>query len=59
MTEQATSEKCAWITDGNTWETSCRHSFWLEDGTPSDNGMRYCCYCGKPLDDGPMEEEEE
>ena len=42
--------ECKWTEDfeGN-WETSCDNMFTLNAGTPSDNGMKYCCYCGKPL----------
>ena len=48
------SEKyCKWthdkLDDSNTWETDCGHSFWLEYDTPEDNGMNFCCYCGKKL----------
>lgn len=57
MTEQATPQTCSWEEVGEAWETTCGHSFMLNDGTPSDNGMRYCCYCGKPLDDLSSEDE--
>ena len=41
---------CTWTenVDGN-WETSCGEIFVLEDGTPSENSMKYCCYCGASL----------
>lgn len=32
------------------WETSCGNDFILNDGTPENNGMKYCCYCGKPIE---------
>jgi hypothetical protein len=31
------------------WETSCGHAFTVLEGTPRDNGMKYCCYCGRTL----------
>lgn len=31
------------------WTTSCGNSFVLNDGTPSENNMRFCCYCGGAL----------
>jgi hypothetical protein len=40
---------CAWTEDpeyGGTWETSCGNAFEIIDG-PLENGMNYCCYCGK------------
>jgi len=49
---------CAWQedADGN-WETGCGNLFILNDGTPAENGMGYCCYCGKPLKQNVYEEE--
>ena len=45
-------EECVWSLDceGN-WETSCEETFVLIDGTPSENRLNYCPYCGKPLRD--------
>lgn len=41
---------CSWVpdSDGN-YETLCGEMFTLNDGTPSENGMKFCPYCGKPL----------
>ncbi len=41
---------CNWkyIEDGY-WQTDCGESFCLEEGTPEQNGMKYCHHCGKPL----------
>ena len=41
---------CVWEedSDGN-WETACGNIFCLNEGTPSENEMRFCCYCGKQL----------
>ena len=45
------SKPCGWQYDesGEYWETDCGEAFVLLDGTPADNGMRFCCYCGKRL----------
>jgi len=41
---------CLWKedSDGN-YDTDCGCAFCLEAGTPSENGMRFCCYCGNVL----------
>jgi len=44
------SETCEWVEDvDGIWDTGCGQFFVLEDGTPSDNKMRWCPYCGKSL----------
>ena len=42
--------ECAWECDseGN-WVTDCGGTFILNEGTPGDNRMAFCCYCGKSL----------
>jgi hypothetical protein len=42
-----TESICTWSEDddGN-WNTSCSQEFILIEGTPSQNDMRFCCYCG-------------
>lgn len=43
---------CVWHNDpetDNSWDTDCRQLFEIYEGTPSDNGMAFCCYCGKPI----------
>lgn len=43
---------CVWHNDpetDNSWDTSCRQLFELYDGTPTENGMKFCCYCGGSL----------
>lgn len=45
-------EHCVWHNDpetDNSWETDCRQLFEIYEGTPSDNRMAFCCYCGKPI----------
>lgn len=43
---------CIWELDDpedDTWGTQCGHYFSLNEGTPTDNRMAFCCYCGKPI----------
>ena len=38
---------CTWTEDANGfWDTSCDNAHTIINGTPADNLMRYCCYCG-------------
>ncbi len=39
--------------DFNAYETTCDNCFELNDGKPSDHGMKYCCYCGKQIREKP------
>lgn len=41
---------CEWTedSDGN-YETSCNNIFTITDGTPTENDMSFCPYCGKLL----------
>lgn len=32
------------------WDTSCGRAFTFIDGSPSDNELHFCCYCGKTLE---------
>jgi hypothetical protein len=56
--------ECRWLQEGDeesdTWAASCgRHRYFsLNEGTPKDNHMKHCCYCGKPLVEVPIEEDE-
>jgi hypothetical protein len=53
LAQPAPEPECTWHQDGDsdsgTYSTSCGHYFVLEDGTPEDNEMAHCCYCGKRL----------
>ncbi|KKN21679.1 hypothetical protein LCGC14_0923070 [marine sediment metagenome] len=43
---------CAWSNeneDYNTWQTDCGNLWQIIDGTPKDNKMRFCPYCGRPI----------
>lgn len=50
MTE---TKSCLWSRntddDNCMYETTCGNAFMFNDGTPKDNGFRYCCYCGNPM----------
>jgi len=38
---------CLWTEDPDGyWATQCGNAFCLEDGTPEDNRMEFCPYCG-------------
>ena len=41
---------CVWTEDqcGNWW-TGCGNGFAIAEGTPVENGFRYCLYCGRKL----------
>lgn len=44
------SEPCVWTeNDSGWWETTCQNSFVLNDGSPAENGMNFCPYCGRQL----------
>lgn len=49
-------EYCRWREDveggGAVWETDCNNAFYIEAGTPADNRMRFCPYCGRTLVNG-------
>jgi hypothetical protein len=62
---QSGAEKapCDWSQDGDeccdTWATSCGEMFCLNEGPPSENNMRFCCYCGNVLREHPFVWEDE
>ena len=42
---------CKWIEDEDgRWETDCEQIFEIIDGTPADNDMKYCCFCGELIE---------
>lgn len=49
-----TIKQCTWVHDEweDSWDTTCGEKFQLTEGTPRDNGMKYCCYCGGELKEG-------
>ena len=51
---------CQWKADDNgDWHTDCGEIFVIVNGSPLENSMKFCCYCGKRLDEVPYEEPEE
>lgn len=48
--EAPAAETCKWTedADGN-WDTSCDNKYIIVEGTPTDNGMKFCTYCGREL----------
>ena len=41
---------CQWTQDReNNYETSCEHIFCIIEGTPTENDMLFCPYCGKDI----------
>ena len=42
--------KCKWKQDDDgVYDSSCGHKWQFIEGGPRENGMKFCCYCGKPL----------
>lgn len=47
-------EECEWMNeeeseDGRSWGTGCGHVFYLDDGDPASNSMKFCPFCGGSL----------
>lgn len=50
--------KCRWTqTESGQYDTACGNCFEIMEGSPTENHMKFCCYCGKPLVDVPYVEE--
>ena len=51
--EGIVSIPCEWTVTSNYedayWDTSCGEAFVFEEGTPEDNSMKYCPFCGRKL----------
>jgi len=47
------TDVCKWTYDtnyeDNSWETACIGELYLNGDSPEDIGMKFCCFCGKPL----------
>jgi hypothetical protein len=48
--------ECAWREDEGVWGADCGHEFVINDGTPEENDMKFCCFCGKRIVQFPQEE---
>lgn len=45
-------QTCLWSRsddDTDVWETACGNAFTINEGSPADNEMVFCCYCGREL----------
>lgn len=51
---------CIWSEtyEGN-WGTGCNETFVVTNGTPIENGMAYCCYCGAVLEQKDYKDEQD
>ena len=57
--EELGNRKCIWAEsngDAEFWHTSCDQDFVFIEGTPGENGMKFCCYCGANLVEKKWEE---
>ena len=54
-------EKCKWVLEEEecAYETSCGDSFILNYGSLKDNGIKFCCFCGLPIEEVIKTGEEE
>lgn len=44
------TQQCEWTQDSDgTWNTECGQLFIVNDGTPEDNNMKFCAFCGEKL----------
>lgn len=51
-TKRATSDQCAWVREEEgQWVTGCDNAYEIIDGSPEQNRMKFCCYCGKTIKD--------
>lgn len=43
-------KECRWLQDDDgVWDTACGNKYEITEGTPRDNHMKFCCFCGKAL----------
>ena len=46
-------QTCLWSRsddDTDVWETTCGNAFTINEGSPADNEMTFCCFCGRELE---------
>ena len=43
-------DPCTWTWDHDEgcWVTGCGNAWEMTTGTPEDNGVRFCPFCGRP-----------
>lgn len=55
--------ECIWTRDEfgdpDFYETSCGQAFTFNEGTASDNGVKFCHHCGKPMREVKMNTDED
>ena len=46
-------ESCEWLycEEEDAWDTGCGNKFQVFEGAPRENGMVYCPYCGKRIEE--------
>lgn len=55
-------DTCNWTQEdegSEVWYTSCINIFSFTEPGPINNGMKFCCFCGKPLNEVQWEEPED
>ena len=61
--QSAVPTTCNWFQDSedqsDLYDTTCGNRYFIIDGTPTDNGFLFCCYCGKPLTQTLIEPEQD
>jgi len=47
----AEMQACTWTYDDmdDKWDSACGEAWQFVDGGPEENRVRYCHYCGKPV----------
>ena len=45
------TKTCKWVSCDDSWSesvynTECKHTFIIMEGTPEENNFKYCPYCG-------------
>ena len=53
---------CTWRNEDsytNVWETDCGHTFLINEDTPLENNMRFCCFCGEAIAEITVTEDED
>ena len=50
LIEENAAKKCIWKEEEGYW-TTCKHDFVINnEGTPKENEMKFCCYCGREIE---------
>jgi rRNA maturation endonuclease Nob1 len=62
MIDASTITTCKWKYQEDAyeehWTTECGEAFVFFEGSPKDNHIRFCPYCGKPIEQIEQKEEE-